>query len=122
MKHFGKSKGVLSRECSKCHGDLGDRYGKQRYCRGCHAANMRANRPKHKDLKPEARKKANARAYTHEYVRRGVIKKNPCKCGSEKVEAHHHDYDKPLEVTWLCRKCHLEHHKNESSSNNLSLG
>lgn len=97
--------------CSKCGGSLGDRLGKQRYCKACHAQHMRETRPKHSELKPNARKKATARAYTNVYVKRGVIKKTPCfKCGDEKVEAHHHDYDKPLEVTWLCRKCHLELH------------
>lgn len=32
-------------------------------------------------------------------------------CGtSEKVHAHHHDYAKPLEVRWLCFRCHKASH------------
>ena len=27
------------------------------------------------------------------------------------VEAHHNDYNKPLEIRWLCRNCHREWHK-----------
>lgn len=42
----------------------------------------------------------------------GKIVKLPCQvCGEIKVEAHHTDYSKPLEVEWLCRKHHLEVHK-----------
>lgn len=45
-------------------------------------------------------------------IRDGKLIKQPCeKCGEMKVEAHHPDYSKPLEVHWLCRKCHAEHHK-----------
>lgn len=48
-------------------------------------------------------------------IRDGRLIKQPCEiCGEAKVEAHHPDYSKPLEVNWLCRKCHAEHHKKES--------
>ena len=28
-----------------------------------------------------------------------------------KVHGHHEDYDKPLEVDWLCQACHIELHR-----------
>jgi ribosomal protein S27AE len=44
-------------------------------------------------------------------VRDGRLKKQPCEvCGAKKVQAHHDDYSKPLEVRWLCRVHHLELH------------
>lgn len=45
-------------------------------------------------------------------VRDGRIVKMPCAfCGCDtNLEAHHHDYDKPLDVTWLCRPCHRRFH------------
>lgn len=69
---------------------------------------MREYRKTHR-LSWEARRKANARSYLHQYLRRGHMVKQPCeKCGGLEVEAHHHDYDKPLDVIWLCRGKHLE--------------
>src|SRR5215207_7580125 len=42
----------------------------------------------------------------------GKLEKKPCQvCGNPKVDAHHEDYSKPLEVIWLCRKHHREIHK-----------
>ena len=37
-----------------------------------------------------------------------IVRKKTCEvCGRRKnVEAHHEDYSKPLEIKWLCKKCH----------------
>ena len=44
----------------------------------------------------------------------GEVKKGKCKvCGAKNVEAHHKDYRKPLDVVWLCRKCHDRKHGKE---------
>lgn len=55
-------------------------------------------------------------------VQRGiVVRKTHCETcgsvpppkrnGSSSIEAHHPDYNKPLDVMWLCQKCHHEWHK-----------
>lgn len=45
-------------------------------------------------------------------VRDGKLIRLPCeKCGDLKTDAHHDDHSKPLVVIWLCRACHMAHHK-----------
>ena len=76
------------------------------------------------------RGKATKKAYKHLYPQKitaqnglnyavavgRIIKPNDCAdCGSisNKLDGHHKDYAKPLEVRWLCRQCHrVEHAKN----------
>ena len=45
-------------------------------------------------------------------VRDGKLFKTPCQvCGIEKVEGHHPDYSRPLDVVWLCTPHHKEIHR-----------
>jgi hypothetical protein len=52
-----------------------------------------------------------AQAKLSRAIRTGRLKKEPCEiCGTtEKIQGHHEDYNKPLEVRWLCFKHHREH-------------
>ena len=45
-------------------------------------------------------------------LKSGKIKRGPCAvCGrTDKIECHHPDHDKPLEVVWLCVLHHRQHH------------
>lgn len=53
-----------------------------------------------------------------------VVRKTHCEsCGDTgqfedgrtKIQAHHDDYNKPLDVRWLCQKCHHEWHKHNAA-------
>lgn len=53
-----------------------------------------------------------ARSAVGHALRDGKLFKEPCfYCGStENIEAHHTDYSKPLDVTWMCLSHHRELH------------
>jgi hypothetical protein len=47
-------------------------------------------------------------------LRNGLLKRQPCEvCGEVRVDAHHPDYDRPLDVRWLCRAHHAALHAQE---------
>jgi len=73
----------------------------------------------HKAYQRKHLKKKNARASLWRAIRKGTITKQPCRdCGSlEKVNGHHFDYNKPLDVIWLCPFHHREEHKINSPIN-----
>lgn len=60
--------------------------------------------------------KFKARYSVSNALRDGRLIKTACFCcGDSKVEAHHPDYNSPLDVVWLCRKHHKEIHKEHPS-------
>jgi len=56
-------------------------------------------------------------------LRDGRLQKGPCEvCGSTyRIHGHHDDYYKPLEVRWLCPKCHCVWHKKIRASHHIEL-
>lgn len=63
---------------------------------------------------PEFRFKERARSAVRTAIKKGHLERaSQCEqcLSSYRIEAHHEDYSKQLEVMWLCRPCHeLIHH------------
>ena len=72
-------------------------------------AHSRAVTAKFRTERPEAHR---AHAAVNKAVRSGKLVRGPCLfCGSaEHVHGHHRDYSKPLDVVWLCARCHHRLH------------
>ena len=60
---------------------------------------------------PEVRRRHLARKKVQYAVKTGKLTR-PDTCSrcrrAEIVESHHEDYDKPLDVIWVCKRCHAE--------------
>lgn len=76
------------------------------------------NKEKHQNNSTNWKRKNPLKSKAHQYVlwaiRLGVLKKpDECRVCRKKIklEGHHDDYNKPLEVKWLCRLCHMHIHE-----------
>lgn len=79
---------------------------------------MRANQPHRKKTnfeqsqawRQEHPNRRRAQGLVQHALRNGRLVKQPCwVCGSKAV-AHHPDYDRPLDVVWLCQAHHKQAH------------
>ena len=74
-----------------------------------HAAYMREWRKTH-PMTDTQRKRDAARSYAREYLKRGKLTKQGCEVCGGPAQMHHPDYDRPLDVIWLCEKHHRDVH------------
>ena len=97
--------------CSNCGREKEETYLNESYCRNCKMFKKKLHRPYRTD---EQKFKDAVRRLTMRKVSQGVLIRLPCEVCSTviDVQAHHDDYNKPLDVRWLCRKHHREHHRN----------
>lgn len=113
-KHPKMTDGHLSK-CKSCvkervrqHRRLNDSVREYDRSRGSRTslASLQSYRQRH----PEAYRAHNA---VSNALRDGKLKKEPCLfCNEERVHGHHRDYSEPLDVIWLCAKCHHRLHAN----------
>lgn len=94
------------------------------YAAACRICINRADRERHRKKKNrtvEHPEKAAARKAVKSAVQRGtLIKPTVCEGCRQTfpkhlLHGHHHDYSKPLEVTWLCSECHGLEHMDETA-------
>lgn len=125
---------VLPRTSFYAHSRMGD--GLLGKCKDCAKADVKKNyqdrRQQYSEYEKERNRDPDRRARKNEYGRRHrekypdktaartavgnairdgkLIRPDNCqRCGAScKVEAHHKDYSKPLDVDWYCFQCHRE--------------
>lgn len=99
-------KGKITRyyTCNPCNTARCKKYRKTEIGR------LNINKAVYKSIKKYP-KKQKARILLNKKIREGlIIRPNLCeKCNNiSYLEGHHFNYNKPLEVMWLCKKCHTK--------------
>ena len=118
---FGKDKGTRDglysscRECGRAQ-SLRYRYANLEKVQAKHREYLRANwgrtQENLKRVKERSPEKVLARSRMNNAIRKGILARLPCeKCGDPKSQGHHDDYSKPLEVHWMCHRCHMQEHR-----------
>lgn len=103
--------------------------GRLNKCKACARRDVQENREKNIDYyreydrkrgrRPGDPLKEKARAAIRHAIHAGKLKRGKCAVGKRckgKVEAHHEDYSKPMEIIWLCKRHHSEVHTREEAA------
>jgi hypothetical protein len=114
-------------ECKSCHNKKYSEYNKRtRPIHWSRLYNWRCKNREHVNKQalgyqqtPQGKIRKSARDKVYNAIKTGKLLKQPCEvCGksleiAKTAHAHHEDYNKPLEVIWLCRTHHAERHHNK---------
>lgn len=130
---FVEFNGEWHRDCYKCgkafasdsvdglaaffYRDATRKYGLHGKCKECSNKKRRPKegmRRREKSYNKKYPEKVRARNILRLHIKSGKIKKpNQCqKCMGifDRIDGHHSDYSRPLDVMWLCQWCHVKEH------------
>jgi hypothetical protein len=114
----------MEKTCSKCKQTLdisnfqkkGWRYGKQYYFAKCKVCMPKGSYLRYKKWRKNNKYKVNAQAILrHAVMLKEILKPNYCELCKKvfdlfHISGHHQNYNKPLEVIWVCPGCHKKLH------------
>lgn len=110
--HLNKCKQCTKNDVNKHREKNLDRIRAYDRERGKNAKRIKMNTEITKMWRIEDRRRQRAHSAVAHAIKNGSIIRMPCvRCGEAKSVGHHEDYDKPLEVVWLCQPCHKLRHK-----------
>lgn len=120
--HSKRTWNGITSQCKKCHtnGNMETRNPdnarriNREYMARARKENPEKFHQRDNNRPPAPPEKVLARTILNGAVKSGKLEKpEKCpKCGSEgRIEGHHPDYEKPLEVGWVCPLCHAEIHR-----------
>ena len=115
-----------SRSVAEFNRNRSERDGLQRFCKRCQVLANRDWAERRSEVRAEARRRYEARnpsrrrgvgpqqKYCHHQVARAIASGalvrpeecSACHKADGVIQAHHGDYTRPLDVTWLCARCH----------------
>ena len=118
-KHSQMADGYLNKckECTKHDAKSNRTQNLEKYraydrARGKIPERIKANTEVNRAWRAEDKRRHMAHSAVARAIKAGSLVRSPCiRCGESKSLAHHEDYDKPLDVMWLCQPCHKQRHK-----------
>lgn len=99
--------------CQSCGQEMTARSSRARFCYGsCYRSHENKAAKARRSTWSEERRRA--MYLVQKAVASGELVRGACEvCQSRtRIDAHHDDYSKPLQVRWLCRSHHRQHHAN----------
>jgi hypothetical protein len=110
--HLNKCKNCTRNDVSSNRSKNLSKYRAYDKERGKLQERIKANTESTRAWRAEDKRRQFAHGSVSRAIRSGALVRNPCeRCGEQKSVAHHEDYDKPLDVMWLCQPCHKQRHK-----------
>lgn len=107
---LGKCKECTKIDVNKNRQENLERYRQYDRMRASQPHRMKLATEQHKKWKKEHPQWRLAHTKVAYAVKTGRLKKQPCWVCGEKAVAHHPDYDRPLDVVWLCQPHHKQAH------------